>query len=415
MTGLPPDSIVEFTLSRMQASIEQRMDDVTTERSGLLFLGNVHDAVPRRLFLDTRLSPLDKTAWVMIRLYAQQNSGAVFPSYDELQLQLASPHAEKASRETVSRALLMLRITGWLSLCKRVRDAQGRVRGNIYAQHDEPLGCRDAEMFDPGWLDLVAKSCHHKNKSVRMTARVVLEEILNDPTMRHRHSSLAAINARLGEPTSPVEMAALKRSTLPPSSKSEPGEIKVKNQSISLSSKSELSKKERSDSPSSESEPSLKTKSYAGVRNSNCNVRTITHSVNKKTYVLPDALREKITTENADMLQAQLQALPESVATTLLTMLSDQLGRGSVRNPLGWMLSMLKRAREGALVVPDSVSDTSSVPARPGEQPERAYAPDHTPLQALQGHEQNLVRASRETVSRLVSDLRQHLAQRRGG
>ncbi len=60
---------------------------------------------------------------VMIRLYAQSNEGAVFPTYDELQLQLASPHAGKASRETVSRALLMLRLTGWLSLCKRVRDA----------------------------------------------------------------------------------------------------------------------------------------------------------------------------------------------------------------------------------------------------------------------------------------------------
>jgi hypothetical protein len=108
-------------------------------------MGNVHDAFPRQLFLDTRLSPLDKTAWVMIRLYAQQNEGAVFPTYDELQVQLASAHSEKASRDTVSRVLLMLRLTGWLSLCKRVRDDHGRVRGNIYAQHDEPLGYRDAE------------------------------------------------------------------------------------------------------------------------------------------------------------------------------------------------------------------------------------------------------------------------------
>ncbi|MDE9504704.1 STY4528 family pathogenicity island replication protein, partial [Xenorhabdus bovienii] len=83
--------------------------------------------------LDNRLSPLDKTGWMMIRLYAQQNEGAVFPSYDELQVLLASPYKGKASRETVSRVLLMLRITGWLSLCKRIRDDNGRVRGNIYA------------------------------------------------------------------------------------------------------------------------------------------------------------------------------------------------------------------------------------------------------------------------------------------
>ncbi len=66
--------------------------------------------------------PLDKTAWMMIRLHALNNEGAVFPTYDELQLQLASPGCGKASRETVSRVLTMLRLTGWLSLCKRVRD-----------------------------------------------------------------------------------------------------------------------------------------------------------------------------------------------------------------------------------------------------------------------------------------------------
>ncbi len=48
---------------------------------------------PGGFFLDSRLSALDKMAWVMIRLYAQSNEGAVFPTYDELQLQLASPHA----------------------------------------------------------------------------------------------------------------------------------------------------------------------------------------------------------------------------------------------------------------------------------------------------------------------------------
>jgi hypothetical protein len=164
--------------------------DVGQERSGLLFMGNVHDAFPRRLFLDTRLSPLDKTAWVMIRLYAQQNEGAIFPTYDELQVQLASAHSEKASRDTVSRVLLMLRLTGWLSLCKRVRDDRGRVRGNIYAQHDEPLGYRDAETFDPGWLKLVEESCLSRNKAVRMTALAVVNDILH-PGMRHRHSRLA--------------------------------------------------------------------------------------------------------------------------------------------------------------------------------------------------------------------------------
>lgn len=128
--SLPAESLIAYTLDKMNARLEAspRQDDGRI-RNGLLFTGNVQDSIPRRLLLDTRLSPLDKMGWMMIRLYAQNNEGAVFPSYDELQLQLASPGKGKASRETVSRVLLMLRITGWLSLCKRVRDDKGRVRG----------------------------------------------------------------------------------------------------------------------------------------------------------------------------------------------------------------------------------------------------------------------------------------------
>lgn len=161
--SLPAESLIAYTLDKMNARLaaRPRRDDGRI-RNGLLFTGNVHDSIPRRLLLDTRLSPLDKMGWMMIRLYAQNNEGAVFPSYDELQLQLASPGKGKASRETVSRVLLMLRITGWLSLCKRVRDDKGRVRGNIYAQHDEPLTFSDAETLDPRFLDTVADACLSK-------------------------------------------------------------------------------------------------------------------------------------------------------------------------------------------------------------------------------------------------------------
>ncbi|EGK0895591.1 helix-turn-helix domain-containing protein, partial [Salmonella enterica] len=110
---LPADSIIDYTLARMQARLAMRNDAQSgQERSGLLFMGNVHDAYPRALLLDPRLSPLDKVAWMMIRQYALQNDGAIFPSYDELQQLLASPGSGLASRGTVSRALTMLRLTG---------------------------------------------------------------------------------------------------------------------------------------------------------------------------------------------------------------------------------------------------------------------------------------------------------------
>ncbi|MGC0808226.1 STY4528 family pathogenicity island replication protein [Pantoea agglomerans] len=358
--NIPADSIVAHTLSRMEKSLERRAvnGDAGQERSGLLFMGNVHDAFPRRLFLDTRLSPLDKTAWVMIRLYAQQNEGAVFPTYDELQAQLASAHSDKASRETVSRTLLMLRLTGWISLCKKVRDEGGRVRGNIYAQHDEPLGYRDAETFDPGWLTLVEQSCLSRNKSVRMTALAIVNDILQDTGMRHRHSRLALIESRLSAELTPSAMV-LKSSDSRPGPKNELSQKPREPPPEILSSESELSQDKDAITLSSDSELSLKSGTYNSVRKSNRNVRSFTQSVIKTTYVsdapvLPDSFLAMLSSEDRQMVSVQFGGLPVPVAEGLSGLLQEQLRKGRLANPAGWMFAMLKRARQGAFRQPEA-------------------------------------------------------------
>ncbi|EIS6465813.1 helix-turn-helix domain-containing protein [Escherichia coli] len=336
--ALPAESLIAYTLEKMKHRMATgARKEEGRIRSGLLFTGNVHDAIPRRLLLDTRLSPLDKMAWMMIRLYAQNNEGAIFPTYDELQLQLASPGKGKASRETVSRVLLMLRITGWLSLCKRVRDDKGRVRGNIYAQHDEPLTFCDAEAMDPRYLDMVAEACMSRNRTISQTARDILGEIKNDPGMRHYHSHISQLEARIGSAQTPGQMAARQRVTedrMQPGSETEPG------------------KKMGQKRQSSDSEPSGKSAGYHRVREPNHYVRNITHSVIKNTYVLPASLTGQIREEDAIMLTSQLQALPEALAQGVLESLSGMLGSQSLQNPVGWLLAVLKRAREGNFYPP---------------------------------------------------------------
>ena len=53
MSVVPVDDVIQRTLAKMQNRIEQRAQsgEQSNEQSGLLFLGNVHDAVPRCLFL----------------------------------------------------------------------------------------------------------------------------------------------------------------------------------------------------------------------------------------------------------------------------------------------------------------------------------------------------------------------------
>ncbi len=393
MAVVPVDDVIQRTLAKMQNRIEQKTQsgEQSNEQSGLLFLGNVHDAVPRRLFLDSRLSPLDKMAWVMIRLYAQQNEGAVFPTYDELQCQLALPHSDKASRETVSRALLMLRLTGWLSLCKRVRDKSGRIRGNIYAQHDEPLGLFDAEYFDPGWLDAVADACRHTNKTIRLTALAVLQDIKSDTRMRHRHSRIALIEARLSAPQTPQEMVS-SRQKKTPGSETEPGQK-------SQSSESELSDLKRDILPCSDSELSRKSRDGGLVRKSNRYVRSFTQSV-KDTYVgderrlsWPTAVIERLNTPDRDMLEQQLNALPDGQGLRMLEDLAGRMKTTEIRNVTAYLLANLKRAREGQF----NTGDVGAV--HPPVKPKPVSTP---PL----GGKTEVKRARREFVSGVMAEIR---------
>ncbi|ECL4488952.1 helix-turn-helix domain-containing protein [Salmonella enterica] len=393
MAVVPVDDVIQRTLAKMQNRIEQKTQsgEPSNEQSGLLFLGNVHDAVPRRLFLDSRLSPLDKMAWVMIRLYAQQNEGAVFPTYDELQCQLALPHSDKASRETVSRALLMLRLTGWLSLCKRVRDKSGRIRGNIYAQHDEPLGLFDAEYFDPGWLDVVADACRHTNRTIRLTALAVLQDIKSDTRMRHRHSRVALIEARLSAPQTPQEMVS-SRQKKASGSETEPGQN-------SPSSESELSEFKRDILPGSDSELSRKSRDGGLVRKSNRYVRSFTQSV-KDTYVgaesqlsWPTAVIERLNTPDRDMLEQQLNALPDGLGQRILNDLAGRMKATEVRNVTAYLLANLKRAREGQF----NTGDAGAV--HPPAKPKSVAVPPSDGKKEVK-------RARREFISDVMAEIR---------
>lgn len=329
-----PESILQYTLQKMRQRLqnEQSQSSSYSVHNKLVFAGNIHDAIPRQLLLEPRLSPFDKMAWMMIRLHALQNEGAVFPTYDDLQLQLASPHSHKASRETVSRALLMLRLTGWLSLCHRVRDKRGRIRGNIYMLHDEPVNAFDAETLDPRWMDVLEKSCCHPNKSVRTVALSMLKALKTDPSMQHQHTRMTLIGQRLESIQTPEALA--------------------NRQQLILNAQQDKYKKDKH----KKIELSTQTQSDSGVRKSNCYVRnSFTQSV-KNTYVNQDMqysaycqipLEQVMDDDDRIMLEKQLQALPKETAISIVQQLGQGLSTGSVRNPVGYMLQLLKAAREG--------------------------------------------------------------------
>lgn len=150
-------------------------------QAGFLFSGQSHEVVPRRLLLDSRLTPLERNAWQVFRLMLQ-GQGVVTPRYEDLQPYLSSvPYGASASRETIARVLTMLRLTRWLSLVSRGRDQlSGRLRGSLYVLHDEPLTPAEAMELDQDYLELVGHALSHATKAVRVVAQHVLEEIHQD-------------------------------------------------------------------------------------------------------------------------------------------------------------------------------------------------------------------------------------------
>lgn len=184
-----PGGPVSLTTLLDQATqrLQPAAEDITPQ-DGFLFSGNRHESVPRALFLDRRLTPLERNAWQVFRLLLNDDGVTAFPTYERLRPYLASmPCTAKASHETVARALTQLRLTRWLSLVRRRRDARsGRIQGNLYVLHDEPLSPFEAMQLDTEYLGLVSQALTHSAKAVRVVGVHTLKEITEDPMVSAR-------------------------------------------------------------------------------------------------------------------------------------------------------------------------------------------------------------------------------------
>jgi hypothetical protein len=145
------------------------------EDHALLFLGNWHDAMPRLIFQDPVLQPVDTRIWGVIKIAATGSGPASFPTYQQI-----AKTANVGSEATVARSMAILRATRWLTLCRRVRDGQGRFRGNVYALHDEPLPLADTLHLDRTYLQFLNQCLEHAHARVHAVAEAVLGTIEDD-------------------------------------------------------------------------------------------------------------------------------------------------------------------------------------------------------------------------------------------
>lgn len=357
---------------------------------GIVFAGNKQEVVPRRLFLDTRLTPLERNAWQVIRLMLNDDGVTVFPTYEQLRPFLASlPCSAHASDETIARALTALRLTRWLTLARCRRDtATGRIQGNLYVLHDEPLTPYEALALDPQYLKLVSGSLTHASKTIQYLAFRVLQDLTEDPFMLGRalpsslerlFGQLARLGA-LGIEEAPEDGGredvrdAHQRSQPPPHGQPLRQSGEPARPIHAPSSESE------GRAPSSDSEEGSKLLNSGSLRIPKTvpTVRTVQYEdINNKTRTVPRACVRARLPERFAHLRAEqqagalaaLQPLEVALQQAVLEEWDARCRSLSVRSPAGYLFGLIQRALRGEFTV------WAGRPAgRPGSAPPAAAA-----------------------------------------
>ena len=161
------DVLIKATIQCAKANTDATSPDT------MLFMGNMHQAIPALVIQDPVLEPVDKLVWMVIMLQARETGGrTAFPSYDRL-----ASKTNVSSTSTISRAIAILRLTRWLTLCAKVRGKSGQFKGNVYVLHDEPLPFVDALHLDAQYMQFLEQSVEHHHARVRVVAQGVLDSL----------------------------------------------------------------------------------------------------------------------------------------------------------------------------------------------------------------------------------------------
>lgn len=336
----------------------------TVPSDGFIFSGNRHDSVPRALLLDNRLTPLERNAWQVFRLLLNDDGITAFPTYDQLCPYLASmPCTARASHETVARALTLLRLTRWISLVRRRRDPKtGRIQGNLYVLHDEPLTPYEAIQLDPDYLGLVSQALNRASKSVQRVGVHTLKEMADDPRLSGRvlPSRLQVLSQRLAAQGWSVEQ-----------SYPQPGDGHE-------SEEGQKSLHRNPEPPTSESEAGANPSKAGSLRNPKTDSTVRKEKEIKEVRTVPRAhglgmlrLPERFMSLKAEQQSGALAAL-KPVDTELHQAIIDEWDErcqaSSVRNPAGYLFGIIQKAMKGefrAWTSQQKSSPSVSLPPQP--------------------------------------------------
>jgi hypothetical protein len=337
---------------------------------GFFFGGQSHETVPRKLLTDRRLTPLERNAWQVFRLYLDREGVTSVPTYEQLRDFLSSMPGARASTETVARVITILRLTRWLTLVKCRRDTQsGQIIGNVYILHDDPLtpyeaiqieASHETMKIEAGYLALVCEAMEHPSKAVRLVAKRVLAEITEDPWLKSR-SLPSRVELQLRQFAAQAESEVKGREKA--LSASSPGKlVKTPASDTSLSTSDASRLPSDTSLPTSDSEAARKPAPIGSLRNPKpdststvfCKVRTKEEVQDAARQEAREALRlPKRFTQMKASQQQSAHALLAGVDPLQQQAVLDEWdarcseGQGKIQNPAGYLCGIIQRAIRG--------------------------------------------------------------------
>ncbi|AOK28612.1 MULTISPECIES: STY4528 family pathogenicity island replication protein [Burkholderia] len=342
---------------------------------------------PASLMLDARLTPLERNGWQVLRMLRSADGISPLANLGQLRRYLTStPLGQRAGYETAWRVLVVLRLTGWISLVGQQRDPlTGHVLSELYQVHESTLDFQQACALDASLSALLQASIGHENNQVdrvavhiqAMLAQAPEAAFITTHDQRHDDDDL---------PPTPPSQASEAADLLPLSGDS-------------ASSTLVPQQTEHARHMTAEQGSTYKTYMYKKERTYRAR-KGDGHSASPSVS-LPPCLSNAQADQQKDV-QAALRRLPPRHRQEVLDELQARSQSGTIRNVVAYFVALVKRVFAGEFRLWAGRKETSAAPRAAENRPAGALRTEDRLVPTAQP-------ASRETALAHIANIRKML------
>lgn len=341
-------------------------------------------ATPASLMLDARLTPLERNGWQVLRMLRSAEGISPLANLGQLRRYLTStPLGQRAGYETARRVLVVLRLTGWISLVGQHRDPlTGHVLSELYQVHESALHFQQACALDASLPALLQASIGHENNQVDRVAIHIQATLAQAPEA----ASIEPHNQRHDDDDLPPSQASEAADPLPLSGDS---------------AGSTLVPQQTGHARHMTAEQGSTYKTYMYKKERTYRARESDGDPASQSVSLQPCLSNAKADQQKDV-QTALRRLPPQHRQEVLDELQARSQSGTVRNVVAYFFALVKRVFAGEFRLWAGRKETSAAPRPAENRPAGVPRTEHRP-------EPTAPPASRETALAHVANIRKML------